>query len=176
MMRKVLRALERAFLAVFDAGDWVIDWLDHQSTAIILGLGMLLGVGATLIVAAIFASLRGAGRYNRRAASRAGGRPGLAAVITNVALPSRHRYQRHARENHAILANHSSIGAKVWDATPPTRVIGPASARWNDYVGTAATDDANPLGRPSCMRWSASTGSSGPSWRSTSRWYTGTLV
>ena len=29
------------------------------------------------------------------------------------------------------------------------RVIGPASARWNDYVGTAATDDANPLGRPS---------------------------
>jgi hypothetical protein len=53
------------------------------------------------------------------------------------------------------------------------RVIGPASARWNDYVGTAATDDANPLGRPSCMRWSASTGSSGPSWRSTSRWYTG---
>jgi len=57
-MRKVLRELERAFLAVFDAGDWVIDWLDHQSTAIILGLGMLLGVGATLIVAAIFASLR----------------------------------------------------------------------------------------------------------------------
>ena len=57
-VRKVLRALERAFLAVFDAGDWVIDWLDHQSTAIILGLGMLLGVGATLIVAAIFASLR----------------------------------------------------------------------------------------------------------------------
>ena len=58
MVRKVLRALERAFLAVFDAGDWVIDWLDHQSTAIILGLGMLLGVGATLIVVAIFASLR----------------------------------------------------------------------------------------------------------------------
>jgi len=57
-VRKVLRALERAFLAVFDAVDWVIDWLDHQSTAIILGLGMLLGVGATLIVAAIFASLR----------------------------------------------------------------------------------------------------------------------
>jgi len=43
---------------VFDAVDWVIDWLDHQSTAIILGLGMLLGVGATLIVVAIFASLR----------------------------------------------------------------------------------------------------------------------
>jgi len=58
MVRKVLRALERAFLAVFDAVDWVIDWLDHQSTAIILGLGMLLGVGATLIVVAIFASLR----------------------------------------------------------------------------------------------------------------------
>jgi hypothetical protein len=58
MMRKVLRALERAFLKVFDAGDWVIDWLDHQSTAILLGLGMLLGVGGTMIVAAIFASLR----------------------------------------------------------------------------------------------------------------------
>ena len=28
-------------------------------------------------------------------------------------------------------------------------MIGPASARWNDYVGTAAADDANPLGRPS---------------------------
>jgi hypothetical protein len=29
------------------------------------------------------------------------------------------------------------------------RVLGPASARWNDYVGTAAADDANPLGRAS---------------------------
>jgi hypothetical protein len=58
MVRKVLRALEQALLAVIGAGEWVIDWLEHQSTAIVLGLGMLLGVGATMIVAAIYASLR----------------------------------------------------------------------------------------------------------------------
>jgi hypothetical protein len=29
------------------------------------------------------------------------------------------------------------------------RVLGPAGARWNDYVGTTAADDANPLGHPS---------------------------
>jgi hypothetical protein len=58
MVRKVLLALERALLALFGAVDWVIDWLEHQSTAIILGLGMLLGVAATVIVAAIFASVR----------------------------------------------------------------------------------------------------------------------
>jgi hypothetical protein len=58
MTRKVLRALELALLAVFGAGEWVIYWIERQSTAIILGLGMLLGVAATMIVAAIYASLR----------------------------------------------------------------------------------------------------------------------
>ena len=58
MTRKVLRALELTLLAVIGAGDWVIDWIERQSTAIILGLGMLLGVAATMIVAIIYASLR----------------------------------------------------------------------------------------------------------------------
>ena len=58
MTRKVLRALELALLAVIGAGEWVIDWMERQSKAIILGLGMLLGVAATMIVAAIYASLR----------------------------------------------------------------------------------------------------------------------
>lgn len=58
MTRKVLRALELALLAVIGAGEWVINWIERQSTAIILGLGMLLGVAATMIVAAIYASLR----------------------------------------------------------------------------------------------------------------------
>ena len=58
MTRKVLRALELTLLAVIGAGDWVIHWIERQSTAIILGLGMLLGVAATMIVAVIYASLR----------------------------------------------------------------------------------------------------------------------
>jgi len=58
MTRKVLRALELALLAVIGAGEWVINWIERQSTAIILGLGMLLGVAATMIAAAIYASLR----------------------------------------------------------------------------------------------------------------------
>jgi len=58
MTRKVLRALELTLLAVIGAGDWVINWIERQSTAIILGLGMLLGVAATMIVGAIYASLR----------------------------------------------------------------------------------------------------------------------
>jgi hypothetical protein len=58
MARKVLRALELTLLAVIGAVEWVIDWVERQSTAIILGLGMLLGVAATMIVAAIYASLR----------------------------------------------------------------------------------------------------------------------
>ena len=57
-MRKVLRALELALLAVIGAGEWVINWIERQSRAIILWLGMLLGVAATMIVAAIYASLR----------------------------------------------------------------------------------------------------------------------
>ena len=57
-MRKVLRPLELALLAVIGAGGWVINWIERQSTAIILGLGMLLGVAATMIVAAIYAGLR----------------------------------------------------------------------------------------------------------------------
>jgi hypothetical protein len=58
MTRKVLRALELALLAVIGAGEWVINWIERQSTAIILGLGMLLGVAATMIIGAIYASLR----------------------------------------------------------------------------------------------------------------------
>ena len=58
MTRKVLRPLELTLLAVIGAGEWVINWIERQSTAIILGLGMLLGVAATMIVAAIYASLR----------------------------------------------------------------------------------------------------------------------
>ena len=58
MTRKVLRALELALLAVIGAGEWVINWIERQSTAIILGLGLLLGVAATMIVAAIYASFR----------------------------------------------------------------------------------------------------------------------
>jgi hypothetical protein len=58
MTRKVLRPLELALLAVIGAGEWVINWIERQSTAIILGLGMLLGVAATMIVGAIYASLR----------------------------------------------------------------------------------------------------------------------
>jgi hypothetical protein len=58
MTRKVLRALELALLAVIGAAEWVIDRTERQSKAIILGLGMLLGVAATMIVAAIYASLR----------------------------------------------------------------------------------------------------------------------
>jgi hypothetical protein len=58
MTRKVLRPLELALLAVIAAGEWVNNWIQRQSTAIILGLGMLLGVAATMIVAAIYAGLR----------------------------------------------------------------------------------------------------------------------
>jgi hypothetical protein len=58
MTRKVLRTLELTMLAVIGAGEWVINWIERQSTAIILGLGMLLGVAATMIVGAIYASLR----------------------------------------------------------------------------------------------------------------------
>ena len=58
MTRKVMRALELALLAVIGAGEWVINWIERQSTASILGLGMLLGVAATMIVAVIYASLR----------------------------------------------------------------------------------------------------------------------
>ena len=58
MTRKILRALELALLAVIGAGEWVTNWIERQSTAIILGLGMLLGVAATMIVGAIYASLQ----------------------------------------------------------------------------------------------------------------------
>jgi predicted tellurium resistance membrane protein TerC len=58
MTRKVLRALELALLVLIGAGEWVANWIERQSTAIILGLGMLLGVAATMIVGAIYASFR----------------------------------------------------------------------------------------------------------------------
>jgi len=57
-MRKLLRALELALLAVIGAFEWVFDWVERQSTAMKLGIGMLLGVAATMTVAAIYAWLR----------------------------------------------------------------------------------------------------------------------
>jgi hypothetical protein len=58
VMRKLLRALELALLAVIGAVQWVIDWVERQSTAMKLGVGMLSGVAATMAVAAIYAWLR----------------------------------------------------------------------------------------------------------------------
>jgi hypothetical protein len=58
VMRKLLRALELALLAVIGALEWVFDWVERQSTAMKLGIGMLLGVAATMTVAAIYAWLR----------------------------------------------------------------------------------------------------------------------
>jgi hypothetical protein len=58
VMRKLLRALELALLAVIGAVEWVFDWVERQSTAMKLGIGMLLGVAATMTAAAIYAWLR----------------------------------------------------------------------------------------------------------------------
>jgi len=58
VLRKLLRPLELVLLAVIGAVEWVIDWVERQSTAMKLGLGMLLGVAATMAVAAIYAWLR----------------------------------------------------------------------------------------------------------------------
>jgi hypothetical protein len=55
VIRKLLRALELALIAVIGAAEWVIDWVERQSTAMKLGVGMLLGVAATMAVAAIYA-------------------------------------------------------------------------------------------------------------------------
>jgi hypothetical protein len=55
VMRKLLRPLELALIAVIGAAEWVIDWVERQSTAMKLGVGMLLGVAATMTVAAIYA-------------------------------------------------------------------------------------------------------------------------
>ena len=57
-MRKLLRALELALIAVIGAVEWFVDWVERQSTAMKLGLGMLLGVAATMAVAAIYAWLQ----------------------------------------------------------------------------------------------------------------------
>jgi hypothetical protein len=57
-MRKLLRPLELALLAVIGAVEWVLDWVEGQTTGVKLGLGMLLGVATTMTVAAIFAWLR----------------------------------------------------------------------------------------------------------------------
>jgi hypothetical protein len=43
---------------VIGAVEWVIGWVERQSTPMKLGLGMLLGVAATMTVAAIYARLR----------------------------------------------------------------------------------------------------------------------
>jgi len=58
VMRKLLRPLELVLLAVIGAVEWVIDWVERQSTPMKLGLGMLLGVAATMTVAVIYARLR----------------------------------------------------------------------------------------------------------------------
>jgi hypothetical protein len=58
MIRKLLRPPELALLAVIGAVEWVIGWVERQSTPMKLGLGMLLGVAATMTVAAIYAELR----------------------------------------------------------------------------------------------------------------------
>jgi hypothetical protein len=58
MMQKLLRPFELALLAVIGAVEWVIGWVERQSTPMKLGLGMLLGVAATMTVAAIYAGLR----------------------------------------------------------------------------------------------------------------------
>jgi hypothetical protein len=58
MMQKLLRPFELALLAVIGAVEWVIGWVERQSTPMQLGLGMLLGVAATMTVAAIYAGLR----------------------------------------------------------------------------------------------------------------------
>jgi hypothetical protein len=58
MMLKLLRPLELALLAMIGAVEWVIGWVERQSTPMKLGLGMLLGIAATMTVAAIYASLR----------------------------------------------------------------------------------------------------------------------
>ena len=57
-MWKLLRPLELVLLAVIGAMEWVIDWVERQTTLMKLGLGMLLGVAATMIVAVIYARLR----------------------------------------------------------------------------------------------------------------------
>jgi hypothetical protein len=57
-MRKLLCPLELALLAVIGAAEWVRDWVGGRTTGVKLGLGMLLGVAATMAVAAIYAWLR----------------------------------------------------------------------------------------------------------------------
>jgi hypothetical protein len=58
MMQKLLRPPELVLLAVIGGVEWVIGWVERQSTPMKLGLGMLLGVAATMTVAAIYAELR----------------------------------------------------------------------------------------------------------------------
>jgi hypothetical protein len=61
MMRKLLRLLrplELVLIAVIGAVQWVAGWVERQTTGGKLGLGMLLGVAATMAVAAIYARLR----------------------------------------------------------------------------------------------------------------------
>jgi hypothetical protein len=58
MTLRLMRPLELALLAVIGAVEWVIGWVDRQTTPMKLGLGMLLGIAATMTVAAIYARLR----------------------------------------------------------------------------------------------------------------------
>jgi len=58
MIRKLLRPPELVLLAVIGGVEWVIGWVERQSTPMKLGLGMLLGVAATMTVVAIYAELR----------------------------------------------------------------------------------------------------------------------
>jgi len=69
---------ELALIGMIGAVEWVIDWVERQSTAMKLGVGMLLGVAATMAVAAIYAWL-----VVMAPACRVG-KPGARTAITNT--------------------------------------------------------------------------------------------
>ena len=58
MRWKLRRPVELALLAVIGAVEWLIAWVERQSTPMKLGLAMLLGVAGTMTVAVIYARLR----------------------------------------------------------------------------------------------------------------------
>lgn len=58
MLRKLLRGGEPALIALIGAAEWVRNWVEGETTGVKLDLGMLLGIAATMAVAAIYAWLR----------------------------------------------------------------------------------------------------------------------
>jgi hypothetical protein len=58
MIRKLLRALELALIAVIGAVEWVIDWVERQSTAMKARFRHVVGCSRHNGVAAIYAWLR----------------------------------------------------------------------------------------------------------------------